>query len=122
MLLFCLSNIIYVPLIFYYVNRIDLSRTEKRDAYIPSKGEGRGFFQIFSTDIHSIAKWFSRYKMDSMELKIDSIINSSQTTKLMLGSNRENGLTVVLKLKKTSTTNCNNQALSEVQCYSKVGV
>jgi hypothetical protein len=48
--------------------------------------------------------------MDSMELKIDNIINSSQTTKLMLGSNRENGLTVVLKLKKTSTTNCNNQA------------
>jgi hypothetical protein len=53
--------------------------------------------------------------MDSIELKIDSIINSSQTPKLILGSKIENGLTVVLKPKKTGTDcNCNNQALPKL--------
>jgi hypothetical protein len=38
--------------------------------------------------------------MDSMEVKIESIINSSQTTKIILGSKEENsGLTIVLKPK-----------------------
>jgi hypothetical protein len=91
------------------------------DVYLP-KAKGQDFFQIFSTDVQSIAKWFSEYEMDSMEVKIESIINSSQTTKIILGSKEENsGLTIVLKPKKTTTSNynCDNQALHEVQSDGK---
>ena len=84
------------------------------DVYLP-KVKGEYFFQIFSTDVQNVANWLSEYEMDSIELKIDNIINSSQTTKPILGSKRENGLTVVLKPKKTGTDcNCNNQALPEL--------
>jgi hypothetical protein len=44
--------------------------------------KGEEFFQIFSTDVDTIAEWFSGYEIDSMELKIDNIIHSSETTKL----------------------------------------
>ena len=51
------------------------------DVYLP-KVKGEEFFQIFSTDVDTIAEWFSGYEIDSMELKIDNIIHSSETTKL----------------------------------------
>jgi hypothetical protein len=47
------------------------------DMYLP-KAKGEDFFQMFSTDVQSIAKWFSEYEMDSIELKIENIINSPQ--------------------------------------------
>jgi hypothetical protein len=70
------------------------------DVYIP-KVKGEDFFQLFSIDLQGITKWFSEYEMDSMELKIESIINSSETTKIILGSKGEDNsaLTVVLKPK-----------------------
>ena len=57
------------------------------------------FFQIFSADIDTVADWFRQYEIDSMELKIDNIIDSSETTKLLVGSKGDNGLKVVLKPK-----------------------
>jgi hypothetical protein len=60
------------------------------DVYLP-KMKGEDFFQMFSIDVQSVAKWFSEYEMDSIELKIENIINSPQTTKLILGSKGENG-------------------------------
>ena len=59
------------------------------DVYLP-KMKGEDFFQMFSIE-SSVAKWFSDYEMDSIELKIENIINSPQTTKLILGSKGENG-------------------------------
>jgi hypothetical protein len=48
-------------------------------------------------------------------MKINHIIDTAQTTKLLVGSDGENGLTVVLKPRRTSSTDRNNQALHEVQ-------
>lgn len=47
-------------------------------------------------------------------MKINHIVDTAQTTKLLVGSDGESGLTVVLKLRRTSTDR-NNQALHEVQ-------
>jgi hypothetical protein len=46
------------------------------DVYLP-KMKGEDFFQMFSIE-SSVAKWFSEYEMDSIELKIENIINSPQ--------------------------------------------
>ena len=88
------------------------------DVYLPN-AKGEEFFQIFSTDVNSVAEWFSQYEIESMQLKIDSIINSSQTTKLILGSKADNGLTIILKPKPKTITN-SNQAFPEIQQDSKV--
>jgi hypothetical protein len=56
------------------------------DVYLP-KANGENFFQIFSTDIQSVAGWFSReYEMHLIDLKIQSIINSHEIIRLILGS------------------------------------
>jgi hypothetical protein len=87
------------------------------DVYLP-KTKGEEFFQIFSTDVDTVAEWFSQYEIDSMELKIDNIIDSSETTKLLVGSNGDNGLRVVLK-PKPKTSSDSNQTLPEIQRDSK---
>jgi hypothetical protein len=77
------------------------------DVYLP-KVKGEDFFQSFSVDAHNIAQWFNQYEMDSIELKIESIINSpeTETTKIILGSKGKNsGLTIVLEPKKANSNN-----------------
>ena len=73
------------------------------DMYLP-KAKGEEFFQIFSTDVDTVGEWFCQYDIDSMELKIDSIIDSAETTRLLVGFKGESGLKVVLK-QKPKTTN-----------------
>jgi hypothetical protein len=91
------------------------------DVYLPKKlPKGEEFFQIFSSDVDQIGQWFSQYEIDSIEVKINHIIDTAQTTKLLVGSNGENGLTVVLKPRKTST-DLNNEALRKVQRAAKDG-
>jgi hypothetical protein len=79
------------------------------DVYLP-EANGENFLQIFSTDIQSVAGWFSReYEMHSIDLKIQSIINSHEIIRLILGSKEKNsGLTVVFRPKNASSTNGNN--------------
>jgi hypothetical protein len=89
------------------------------DVYLP-KVKGEEFFQIFSTDVDTIAEWFSGYEIDSMELKIDNIIDSSETTKLLVGSKGDNGLRVVLKPKPKMSSD-SNQTLPEIQLDSRLG-
>src|SRR5919199_1536212 len=75
------------------------------DVYLP-KAKGEDFFQLFSVDLQGITKWFNEYEMDSMELKIESIINSPETSKIILDSKGENsGLTIMLKAKKADSNN-----------------
>jgi hypothetical protein len=73
------------------------------DLYLP-KVKGEGFFQTFSTDVDTVAEWFSQYEIDSMELKIDSVIDAAETTRLTVGFMGEKWLKVVLK-QKPKTTN-----------------
>jgi hypothetical protein len=86
------------------------------DVYLP-KTKGEEFFQLFSTDVDAVTEWFSQYEIDSMELRIDNIIDSPETTKLLVGSKGENGLRVVLKPKpKTSSgSQRSNQGLAEIR-------
>lgn len=61
------------------------------DVYLP-KVKGEEFFQLFSTDVDTVAEWFGQYEIDSMELEIDGVINSPETTRVVIGSNGDNGL------------------------------
>jgi hypothetical protein len=88
------------------------------DVYLP-KTKGEEFFQIFSTDVDQVAEWFSQYELDSMELKIENIIDSPETTKLVVGSKGDNGLRVVLKPKPKTNSDRTNQAIPEIQQDSK---
>jgi len=66
------------------------------DVYLP-KVKGEKFFELFSTDVNTVAEWFSQYEIDSMELKIDGVINSTEKTGLLIGLNRDSGMRVILK-------------------------
>jgi hypothetical protein len=72
------------------------------DMYLP-KVKGEEFFQIFSTDVDEVGEWFKPYDIDSMELKIGSVIDTAETTRLLFGFKEENGLKVVLKQKPKTT-------------------
>ena len=93
------------------------------DVYLP-KVKGEDFFQLFSADIQSISQWFNEYRIDSIGLKIENIINHSKSTKLILGCKDGNGgLAVVLKPNKICGTNgSNNQDFHEVHSDSNEGV
>jgi hypothetical protein len=73
------------------------------DMYLP-KVKGEEFFQIFSTDVDKVGEWFKQYDIDSMESMIDSVIDTTETTRLLVGFKGGNGLKVVLK-QKPKTTN-----------------
>ena len=72
------------------------------DMYLP-KVKGEEFFQKFSTDVDEVGEWFKPYDIDSMELKIGSVIDTAETTRLLVGFKEENGLKVVLKQKPKTT-------------------
>ena len=102
-------------------NRVELvfpRPKSEMDVHLP-KAKGEEFFELFLTDVNSVEDWFSDYEIESMQLKIESIINSSQTTKLILGSKADNGLTIILKPKSKTITN-STQDFSEIQQDSKV--
>ena len=50
--------------------------------YVP-KVKGEEFFQIFSTDVDEVGEWFKPYDIDSMELKIGSVIDTAETTRAL---------------------------------------
>jgi hypothetical protein len=57
------------------------------DVYLPknlSKYSGRDFFQLFCADIHEVESWFEDFITDSIELWIDSIIQTEHETKLIV--------------------------------------
>jgi len=70
--------------------------------YLP-KAKGEEFFQKFSTDVDEVGEWFKPYDIDSMELKIGSVIDTAETTRLLVGFKEENGLKFVLKQKPKTT-------------------
>jgi hypothetical protein len=90
------------------------------NAYLP-KAKGEEFFKIFSEDIDMVTEWFSGYEIDSMELKIDNIIDFSERAKLLVNSKGNNRLRVVLK-PKPKTSSDSDKTLPEIQRNSKVEV
>ena len=69
----------------------------KYDIYLP-KVKPSDFFCLFTTDIDSIGEWFKQYKVDSIEVWINGIIKTEETTRLFVGTKEEDrGLRVVLR-------------------------
>ena len=82
------------------------------DVYLPrdlSKYSGSDFFQLFYADIREVEGWFENFITDSIELWIDSIIQTEHETKLIVGSKEEGRLRVVIKPK----TNRHNNNLDQ---------
>ena len=84
-------------------NRVELvfpRPKREMDVYLP-KVKGEEFFELFLTDVNAVAEWFSQFEIDSLELKIDGVINSPETTRLLIDLNGDSGLRVVLKPKSS---------------------
>ena len=65
---------------------------------------------MFCTDIREVEGWFENFTIDSIELWIDSIIQTEHETKLIVGSKEEGRLGVVIKPK----TNRHNNNLDQL--------
>jgi hypothetical protein len=81
-------------------------RTDEHNVYLPknlSHCKDVDFFNLFTTDADEINNWFDRFKVDSIELTINSIINMVDNTKLIIGKNDEQGLRIALKPKDGNT-------------------
>ena len=89
------------------------------DVYLP-KVKGEGLFKYFQLTSIQLQNGSEGYEIDSMELKIDNIIDSSETTKLLVGSKGDNGLRVILKPKPKMSSD-SNQTLPEIQLDSRLG-
>jgi hypothetical protein len=72
-------------------------RSTKHDAYLPkdlSEYKANNFFRLFSVDVNQIEGWFGQYDVDSIELWVNSIIQTEETTRLIIGNKLEGGLKV----------------------------
>lgn len=84
----------------------DIRTSERIELELPKYDEesirkdfGSDVIGKFSTTIEQITDWFSKYEVDSIELWISGVIESSGITKLVVSAKGEGGLKVVLKPK-----------------------
>jgi hypothetical protein len=75
---------------------LELPKYDEEDI---SKSFGTDVIGKFSTSIEQITNWFSKYEVDTIELWISGVIESSGITKLVVSAKGEGGLKVVLKPK-----------------------
>ena len=83
-------------------NRVELAfpkyEEEENDGQFISKGgTGEGLVKHLSTSMDSIADWFKQYQVESIELSISGLIESSGITKLVVSAKGEGGMKVILK-------------------------
>lgn len=78
--------------------RIELA-FPKYDEEDVAKGFGTDVLGKFSISIEEITDWFSKYEVDTIELWISGVIESSGITKLVVSAKGEGGLKIVLKPK-----------------------
>ncbi len=76
--------------------RIELA-FPKFDEQDIAKGPGDDIIGWFSTSIDEIRGWFSGYEIDTIELWISGVIESSGITKFVVNAKGEGGLKIVLK-------------------------
>jgi hypothetical protein len=89
-------------------NKIELAfpkYEEQNDGEFISKGgTGEGLVKHLSTSIDQITEWFKQYQVESIELSISGLIETSGITKLVVSAKGEGGLRVVLNPKSQQTT------------------
>ncbi|MGC2428366.1 MAG: hypothetical protein WA421_15115 [Nitrososphaeraceae archaeon] len=71
------------------------------DEYISKGGPGEGLVKHLSTSMDSIADWFKRYQVESIELWISGMMETGGITKLVVSAKGEGGMRVILKPKPT---------------------
>jgi hypothetical protein len=83
-------------------NKIELAfpkyDQEEEGEYI-SKGRGEDLVKHLSTNMDAIADWYRQYQVESIELSISGLIETSGITKLVVSAKGEGGMKVVLKPK-----------------------
>ena len=75
---------------------------ENDGEFISKGGTGEGLVKHLSTSIDQITDWFKQYQVESIELSISGLIETSGITKLVVSAKGEGGLRVVLKPKGQS--------------------
>ena len=78
---------------------------EENDEFISKGGTGEGLVKHLSTSIDQITNWFKQYQVESIELSISGLIETSGITKLVVSAKGEGGLRVVLKPRAQTTSN-----------------
>ncbi|HEY7570098.1 MAG TPA: hypothetical protein VH796_01895 [Nitrososphaeraceae archaeon] len=79
------------------IELVFLRQGTKYDMYLP-KVKPSNFFGLFTTDIDRIDEWFKQYKVDLIEVWINGIIETEETTRLFVGTTEEDrGLRVILR-------------------------
>jgi hypothetical protein len=82
-------------------NKIELAfpkyEQEEDSEFISKGGTGEGLVKHLSTSMDSIADWFKQYQVESIELSISGLIETSGITKLVVSAKGEGGMKVILK-------------------------
>jgi hypothetical protein len=68
------------------------------DGYI-SKGGTKELISLFSSSMDEVTEWFKNFQVESIEMSISGVIETSGVTKLVVSAKGEGGMKVVLKPK-----------------------
>jgi len=83
-------------------------RLKEQDVHLPmdlSQYKDKKFFDLFEIDVDELSTWFERFRVESIELFVDSVINSSDQTKLIVGGRQDQkGIKFLLKPKDKDKT------------------
>jgi hypothetical protein len=81
-------------------------RHREQDVHLPkdlSHYKDRNFFDLFTTDVDELLNWFGKFKVGSIEIVVDSIINTEQETKIFVGNKGDEiGMKLILEQKENS--------------------
>jgi hypothetical protein len=70
-----------------------------------SQYKDKKFFDLFEIDVDELSTWFEGFRVESIELFVDSVINSSDQTKLIVGGRQDQkGIKFLLKPKDKDKT------------------
>jgi|SRR6185437_2842240 len=72
------------------------------DEYI-SKGGTKELISLFSSCMDQVTEWFKNFQVESIEMSISGVIETSGKTKLVVSAKGEGGIKVVLKPKQKPT-------------------
>jgi hypothetical protein len=65
-----------------------------------SKGGTKELISLFSSSIDEVTEWFKSFQVESIEMSISGVIETSGITKLVVSAKGEGGMKVVLKPKQ----------------------
>jgi hypothetical protein len=78
-------------------------RLKEQDVHLPkdlSQYKDKKFFELFEIDVDELSTWFEGFRVESIELFVDSVINSSDQTNLIVGGRQDQkGIMFLLKPK-----------------------